>query len=129
MRIAIVILSILGIVYTQVPASGLYVTLRNDALLALGEQISLQVSDLANTYLTTPQQSGTASEVTYVLNNFIYDTDIQNPVFSSSGKKNCNLMNKNRTWRNFHHLEQFSICHHCNFLFSHYFPYEKSLIT
>lgn len=82
----VVVLCLLSVALAQFPPAGLYVTLRNDALYNITELVSLQLSDAANTFQGTPQQSGTTSGVTYVLNGFIYDINLQHPTVFSSGK-------------------------------------------
>lgn len=85
MKFALIVLVALSVAFAQFPPEGMYITLRNDALTNIAQEISLEISDQANAYTDTPSQSGSNSDVSYTLSSFVYDINLQDPVVSSSG--------------------------------------------
>jgi hypothetical protein len=54
----------------------------------IGEDLSLEIADVANTYTATPAVSGETSEVTYTLNNFVYDIDLEDFYYNNGAPTN-----------------------------------------
>lgn len=72
--------------YAQVPAEGLYITMRSDLLTEMFVDVGLQVADYANTDTTTPDASGTTTSVSYTFSSFVFDIDLEDPTFAEGGE-------------------------------------------
>lgn len=57
---------------------------------------------MANTYTNTPTQSGETNEVTYTLSNFLYDLDLEQFFYWTSGSPFINA-----GWKSFQFVIQF----------------------
>jgi hypothetical protein len=61
---------------TAQPASGLYLTLRDDFMAPIAEDIGLATSNYVNADTSFPTQSGSNSEVTYTLSSFVMNMNL-----------------------------------------------------
>jgi hypothetical protein len=120
------------------PPEGAYICVRWDLMRQLGEGVrlkdnsfthslftyshyfcfsfsvfSLQLADSVNTYTQTPSQSGETNEVTYVLSNFLYDVDLEDFFYSTSGSP---LISSG--WKSFRFVIQFDY-HVCAKIWPH----------
>eukprot|EP00029_Vermamoeba_vermiformis_P007817 TRINITY_DN3489_c0_g2_i1.p1 TRINITY_DN3489_c0_g2~~TRINITY_DN3489_c0_g2_i1.p1 ORF type:complete len:552 (+),score=115.27 TRINITY_DN3489_c0_g2_i1:31-1656(+) len=75
-------------VVSCVPANGVYVSLRSDIMKEIGEDLSLEIADVANTYTATPAVSGETSQVKYTLSNFVYDIDLEDFYYNNGAPTN-----------------------------------------
>eukprot|EP01114_Cavostelium_apophysatum_P010733 TRINITY_DN2483_c0_g1_i1.p1 TRINITY_DN2483_c0_g1~~TRINITY_DN2483_c0_g1_i1.p1 ORF type:complete len:555 (-),score=106.50 TRINITY_DN2483_c0_g1_i1:35-1633(-) len=63
----------------SIPPAGLYITFRDDAMLALIEDFSFQVADLANTDTNVQPISGNSGSSSYTFSSFLFDIDLEEP--------------------------------------------------
>eukprot|EP01116_Phalansterium_solitarium_P010274 TRINITY_DN2488_c0_g1_i1.p1 TRINITY_DN2488_c0_g1~~TRINITY_DN2488_c0_g1_i1.p1 ORF type:complete len:526 (-),score=216.31 TRINITY_DN2488_c0_g1_i1:301-1878(-) len=80
MKAVVLLACLVSSVGAQFPAEGLYVTLRNDALMKLANQISLEIANEANADTTFPAQHGSNWE----FDTFAFHVDLQNPTFTET---------------------------------------------
>jgi len=94
---------------SSLPPYGAYIVLRNDALMKIMNLFSLQVGNEINAYTSTPDQSGSTSDVSYTFSKFLYDVDLYGYKISSPGASQIKV-----TWTSFSFLMQwnFHICAH-----------------
>lgn len=86
MRAAVLLLSVIllsSAVIAQ-PASGLYLTLRQDFLDQIASDVGLSTANYVNSDTNIPAQSGSNSQVSYTLSNFLMDMDLDQFNLSSA---------------------------------------------
>lgn len=103
------------------PAEGVYIRVRWDLMQQIGEALSLELADIANTYSGTPPQNGETDEVTYTLSNFLYDVDLEQFFYSTSGSPFVSA-----GWKSFRFMIQFNY-HVCTKVWPH--PCESGWIV
>lgn len=72
-------------VSAQFPAEGIYITLRNDSLNSIFQDIGLQVADVVGSFTSAPTIQGSTSKIDYTLSSFVFDIDLEQPSFSQGG--------------------------------------------
>ena len=81
----IVIFLALVVSVSSQPAEGIYAIFSASILQQWGAQLAMYLGDEANTYTATPDINGQTDSATYTFSKFIYDIDLEQFTYSSSG--------------------------------------------